>query len=218
MTKYEYKVRQARRKRMRRQIMESATICFIIMAITIVLVVNAQDYSKAKKTATSERYNVTAETCQSDKVVNVIEESYTEASPTTSELEILEPTFKWNDDEAYLLAKIVMAEAEGESYETKRYIAMCVLNRVLDKQFPNNIHDVIYESGQFSPITNGRWDRVEPNEDCWKVVEELDGIPYPILEEWSFGCLYFENCDDKDNWHSRNLEYLYESDGMRFYK
>lgn len=29
---------------------------------------------------------------------------------------------------------------------------------------------------------------------------------------------YFENCTDEDNWHSRNLEYLYESEGIRFYK
>lgn len=198
--------------------MEHAAICFLIMAITLVLVVNAQDRGMAKQTATSEQYNVTAESCQSDKVINA-EVNTVPTKPVEEATEqVVEQTFSWNDDEAYLLAKIVMAEAEGEDYDTKRYVAMCVLNRVLDEQFPDNIKDVIYEPSQFSPITNGRWDRVEPNEDCWQVVNELDGISFPTLKEWSSGCLYFESCDNEDNWHSRNLEYLYTSDGIRFYK
>jgi hypothetical protein len=36
--------------------------------------------------------------------------------------------------------------------------------------------------------------------------------------DYSDGALYFESCADEDNWHNRNLEFLYESDGLRFYK
>ena len=63
-------------------------------------------------------------------------------------------------------------------------------------------------------IANGRWDRVEPNDDCWEAVQVVMEAVY----DYSGGALYFESCADEDNWHSRNLEFLYESDGLRFYK
>ena len=39
-----------------------------------------------------------------------------------------------------------------------------------------------------------------------------------VKYDYSGGATYFENCADEDNWHSRNLEFLYESEGIRFYK
>lgn len=125
----------------------------------------------------------------------------------------------WSTDDDYLLARIVMAEAEGCNMQTKTLVAMVVLNRVWSEQFPDTIHDVIFEqcangTYQFSSIGNGRWDRVEPNGDCYEAIE----IVKQSVCDYSGGALYFENCTDEDNWHSRNLEYIYESDGIRFYK
>lgn len=117
-------------------------------------------------------------------------------------------------EESYLLAKIAMAEAEGCSTQTKALIVMCVLNRVESNEFPETIKEVIFQENQFSPIDNGRWDRVEPNEDCYEAVKIVMEAKY----DYSGGATYFENCVDEDNWHSRNLEYLYESEGIRFYK
>jgi N-acetylmuramoyl-L-alanine amidase len=54
-----------------------------------------------------------------------------------------------------LLARLVRAEAQGESYEGKVAVASVVLNRVESNQFPDTITDVIYQSGQFSPVSNG---------------------------------------------------------------
>lgn len=124
----------------------------------------------------------------------------------------------WSDEETYLLARIAMAEAEGCSVQCKTLIVMSVLNRVESDAFPDNIHDVIYQCSdgtyQFSCIGDGRWDRVEPNADCYEAVE----VVRTALNDYSGGCLYFETCEDKDNWHSRNLEFLYQCDSMRFYK
>ena len=117
-------------------------------------------------------------------------------------------------EERYLLAKIAMAEAEGCSTQTKALIVMCVLNRVESNEFPDTIKEVIFQENQFSPIDNGRWDRVEPNEDCYEAVKVVMEAKY----DYSCGATYFENCVDEDNWHSRNLEFLYESEGIRFYK
>lgn len=120
----------------------------------------------------------------------------------------------WSAEESYLLAKIAMAEAEGCSTQTKTLIIMCVLNRVQSDEFPDTIKEVIFQENQFSPIDNGRWDRVEPNEDCYEAVKVVMEAKY----DYSGGATYFESCADEDNWHSRNLEFLYESEGLRFYK
>ena len=120
----------------------------------------------------------------------------------------------WSAKESYLLARIAMAEAEGCNIQTKTLIIMCVLNRVQSDEFPNTIEEVIFQENQFSPIDNGRWDRVEPNEDCYEAVKIVMEAKY----DYSGGATYFENCADEDNWHSRNLEFLYESEGIRFYR
>lgn len=123
----------------------------------------------------------------------------------------------WTEKEKYLLAKLAMAEAEGENTQTKTLIIMCVLNRVESKTFPNTIEEVIYQGNQFSPITDGRWDRVEPDEDCYETVKVVQEAQY----DCSGGALYFEAHSDgnvEDSWHNRNLEYLYQSNHTRFYK
>lgn len=124
----------------------------------------------------------------------------------------------WNEDDTYLLAKIAMAEAEGCDQATKELIVSCVLNRVWSNEFPNTIQEVIFQKQngvyQFTPVSNGRWDRVEPNKDCFDAV-------YTVMQsdcDFSRGALYFESCKNEDNWHSRNLDLICESDGMRFYK
>lgn len=116
-------------------------------------------------------------------------------------------------DDSYLLAKIAMAEAEGEDVEGKALVILVVLNRVWTDEFPGTIHDVIYQKNQFSPIANGRFDRVEPDDECYEALEM-------VMSGWdeSDGALYFESEKSADNWHSRHLEYLFTHGGHRFYK
>ena len=117
-----------------------------------------------------------------------------------------------DEDDEYLLAKIAMAEAEGQSTKGKALVMCVVINRVLSNEFPDSVYDVIYEENQFSPISNGRFDRVEPNKDCYKSLNM-------IKSGWdeSNGALYFESCKGK-SWHSENLKFLFKVDEHRFYK
>lgn len=125
-------------------------------------------------------------------------------------------------EDRYLIAKIVMAEAEGCSDKTKQYVAQVILNRVKDKNFADTVYDVIFQHNnniyQFSSIPNGRWDKVKPNEECFKAVDVV--LANIEKEDITNGALYFESCDNKDNWHNNNLTLLYEIKGenMRFYK
>lgn len=143
-----------------------------------------------------------------------------EIASTVKEETIEEYSRNLTDDEKLMLAKIAMAEAEGESIKTKMYVIMTVLNRVNDtKHFPNTVEEVIFQENkgiyQFSPVMpGGRWWTTEPNKECWEAVEKVNETAYDI----SRGALYFESCENTDNWHSRNLEFLFESEGMRFYK
>ncbi|MCM3786692.1 cell wall hydrolase [Neobacillus mesonae] len=76
------------------------------------------------------------------------------------------------DKELLMLQKIVMAEAEGEPYKGKVAVANVVLNRLRSANYPDTIEDVIYQKYQFSPVANGRMDRVTPNEDVIHAVNE----------------------------------------------
>ena len=161
--------------------------------------------SYSNKTTTPYVYNLTTFEPQTEEESSEVEVDYYPEFTYSKD---------WSTEESYLLARIAMAEAEGCNIQTKTLIIMCVLNRVWSDEFPDTIEEVIFQENQFSPIDNGRWDRVEPNEDCYEAVKIVMEAKY----DYSGGATYFENCADEDNWHSRNLEFLYESEGIRFYK
>ncbi|WP_077622325.1 cell wall hydrolase [Sediminibacillus massiliensis] len=78
-------------------------------------------------------------------------------------------------EEKNLMARLVHAEAEGESYKGKVAVATVVLNRVEHEGFPDSIKEVVYQrTGKvyaFSPVQNGSINQL-PGEDSVKAVEE----------------------------------------------
>lgn len=118
---------------------------------------------------------------------------------------------RWTDVEEYLLAKIAMAEAESEDTECKALVILTVLNRVESDKFPDTIKEVIYQHDQFTPVLNGRFDWVEPDEDCYAALRLVES-------GWdeSQGALYFETAD-YEVWHDRNLEKLFDHGVTTFY-
>lgn len=136
------------------------------------------------------------------------------AEPEPTEATLIK-SMDWDADEAYILAKIAMAEAEGEDTEGKALVILTVLNRVWSPQFPGTIEEVITEKNAFSSYGNGRYDRVEPDKDCWAALELVQ------IEHWdeSRGALYFERTPEpgESTWHSRNLETLFIHGNHTFY-
>ena len=137
-----------------------------------------------------------------------------EEAPEETEAQIM-PVKSFDEEDECLLAKIAMAEAEGESTEGKAMVIMVVLNRVESGDFPDNIMDVIFDEGEFSPVKEGgRFYTTEPDADCWKALDL-------IMQGWdeSDGALYFEAVyNGEDTWHSRNLEYIKTVGNHNFYK
>lgn len=120
-----------------------------------------------------------------------------------------------NSRNEYLLARLAMAEAEGESIEGKAMVIRVVLNREESSAFPDTIEEVIFEDGQFTPVENGRFNRVEPNAECWAALDMV------LIDGWdeSEGALYFEAVYNGENtWHSENLEYIKTVGNHNFYR
>lgn len=90
-----------------------------------------------------------------------------------------------------LLARLVSAEAKGESYAGKVAVATVVLNRVDSKEFPNTVKEVVYQkvSGHyaFTPVQNGAINKAA-DKDSIKAVEEAIAF-----RGQGKGSLYFYN-------------------------
>lgn len=60
-------------------------------------------------------------------------------------------------EEFIFISSVVEAESDRntESTEGRRYIALCILCRVMDSRFPDTITEVLTQRGQFSTVRNG---------------------------------------------------------------
>ena len=94
-----------------------------------------------------------------------------------------------------LLAKLVYAEARGETYKGQVAVAAVVLNRVRSSSFPNTISGVIYQTNAFSCVNNGSINNT-PDSSCIRAARDA-------MNGWdpSGGCLYYYNPKTaSDNW------------------
>lgn len=53
------------------------------------------------------------------------------------------------------LARVISAEARGESLQGQIAVGAVVMNRVQDRRFPDSVYEVIFQSGQFTSVDNG---------------------------------------------------------------
>ena len=144
-----------------------------------------------------------------------------QADKPIQERQIVQPTeeyqtaiasMDWDADESEMLARIAMAEAEGEDVEGKALVILVVLNRVWSDKFPDSIEGVITQERQFTAYENGRYERLEPDEECW------DALGMVMYDHWdeSQGALYFESESDS-TWHQENLKKLFKHGKHIFY-
>lgn len=121
----------------------------------------------------------------------------------------------WNASEEYIAVRMAMAEAEGEDTEGKALVILVIYNRTKSGKFPDTVKGIISQRNAFTSYSNGRYDLVEPDADCWAA---LDLIQETGWDE-SQGALYFERTpeDGESTWHSRNLERLFIHGNHTFY-
>ncbi|MBE6816413.1 MAG: spore cortex-lytic enzyme [Ruminococcaceae bacterium] len=96
-------------------------------------------------------------------------------------------TGKYTAQEVNLLAKVISAEARGESYEGQVAVGAVVLNRVAHPSFPDSISGVVYQNGAFSCVYDSNW--YQPVADSAKRAAQ------DAINGWdpSGGALYYYN-------------------------
>lgn len=84
---------------------------------------------------------------------------------------IVEPV---SEDDLYLLAHIIYAEAGSDwcSDEMQMYVGSVVLNRVKSPNWPNTMHEVVYQEGQYECVWIGSFYN-EPNQRAWDMAQWL---------------------------------------------
>ena len=94
---------------------------------------------------------------------------------------------KYTSNDVYLLAKVIAAEARGESYTGQVAVGAVVLNRVEHSSFPDSISGVVYQSGAFSCVTDSNW-KIEPTDTAKKAAQDA-------INGWdpSGGAIYYYN-------------------------
>ena len=93
----------------------------------------------------------------------------------------------YSSSDIYLLAKVIAAEARGESYTGQVAVGAVVLNRVDSSSFPDTVSGVVYQAGAFSAVRDSNWS-VSPDATSRKAAQDA-------LNGWdpSGGALYYYN-------------------------
>ncbi len=96
-------------------------------------------------------------------------------------------TSEHSSSDLTLLAKLIAAEARGESYTGQVAVGAVVLNRVSHPSFPDTIAGVIYQKGAFSCVNDSNWS-VSPDSTSFKAAEDC-------INGWdpSGGAVYYFN-------------------------
>lgn len=121
---------------------------------------------------------------------------------------------KLSTEQLTVLETIVEAEAGDEDVYGKILVANVVLNRVLDKEFPNTVKEVVFQNNgktyQFSPVRKGgRYYTVKVSEHTKTAVARA-----LVGEDYSEGALYFfarrYTSANKANWFDTSLRKIVE--------
>lgn len=100
------------------------------------------------------------------------------------------PAMSVNASDEKLLATIIWCEAGNQARVGKVAVGAVVLNRVRSSQFPNTIKEVIYQRGQFTPVSTGVFARALANgvpESCYEAARAALAGENPVGN-----CLFFQ--------------------------
>lgn len=93
----------------------------------------------------------------------------------------------YSNSDVKLLARLIYAEARGESYQGQVAVGAVVLNRVKSSSFPNTISGVIYQPYAFTCVNDGQIN-LSPDNTALKAAKDA-------MNGWdpTYGCLYYYN-------------------------
>ena len=108
---------------------------------------------------------------------------------------------EYSNSDVELLAKVISAEARGESYEGQVAVGAVILNRVKHPSFPDSISGVVYQKGAFSCVNDSNWYAAVADSSKRAAIDALNG--------WdpSGGAIYYFNASKTSDtfMHSRQV-------------
>jgi len=126
------------------------------------------------------------------------------------------PSYRgYSDEDLNWLAKIVEAEAQGETYPSKLGVASVIINRRDSGKYPETIKGVIFDKKngiQFTPTANGSVYNTPSASSYIAAMEALEG------RNNAPKTLFFMNPDLATNrWISNNRQYAFTIGGHSYY-
>jgi len=104
----------------------------------------------------------------------------------------------YSANEVDLLARLIMAEAESESYSAKIAVGAVVMNRVKSPDWPNTIAEVIYQNingyYQFTPVANGTISKPANEESVRAAKAAMSGY------DPTNGAMFYYDTSTKNQW------------------
>ena len=114
-------------------------------------------------------------------------------------------------DDLYLLARVIdaMAGSDWLSDEFRTCVGEVVLNRVASPEFPDTLHDVVYQKGQYTVVNMARFAALTPRKECVDIAlrllqgerrmvpsvvyqaDYLQGELFTMYSDWRLGNTYF---------------------------
>ena len=114
-------------------------------------------------------------------------------------------------DDLYLLSKVICYEA-GSDWLTDEFricVGEVIMNRVASPEYPDSIHDVIYQKGQYACVNSARFTGLVPTKECVDAAlrllrgerrmvpsvvfqsNDLQGEPFTMYTDRRLGTTYF---------------------------
>lgn len=99
----------------------------------------------------------------------------------------------YNSADYELLARIISAEARGESYQGQVAVGAVVLNRIEHPSFPDTLSGVVYQKGAFSCLNDGQFYEPVADSAYSAASDAINGI------DPSGGAIYYYNPEKSTN-------------------
>ena len=99
-----------------------------------------------------------------------------------------------SENEIYLMAKMIHAEARGESAKGQTAVGAVIMNRIKSDLFPNTLSGVLYQKNQFTAVNDGQFHSLEPAETAYAAAREAANGVDP-----TGGALYYWNPQKTNN-------------------
>lgn len=119
------------------------------------------------------------------------------------------PTYEYTEEEVYLLAQCVQAEAGHYEYAdmSQKMVTKVILNRVASKDFPNTIKDVIYQKVDKLPQFSVAYDDALERQEV--TAETMANVLSVLLFDYNMpsDVLYFYASYVDNNWVNKLAVY-----------